>query len=177
MARGAVPIVQVGADRELAVGINVGDEGGDIRRGGALRPETQEAVLLDVGNRDNVDDTARALRTISCRGVGDDLYFLDVAGGHLLQKEFQRLGIHIGGFVVEPDFHGGNPSQTYIALHVHFHTRCILQGVGCCACLDSRVFRYIVKGLLPVRHIYGLLGGDNFSNMKLQSYIIFPKYM
>ena len=102
MPGSAVPIVQIRADGDLAVGIDIGDERDGLGRGGAFRPEAQEAVFLDVRDGDDVDDTARTLRTVSRRGVGDDLNLLDVTGRHLLQKDFEGFGVHVGRSIVKP---------------------------------------------------------------------------
>ena len=45
---GAVPIMQIGADRELTVGIDVRNKRDDLWCDGAPRPKTQEAVFLDI---------------------------------------------------------------------------------------------------------------------------------
>ena len=102
MQGSAIPILQIGADGELFVGINVGEEGNGLGRGGSLRPEAQEAVFPDVGNGDDVDDAARTLRTVPRRGVSDDLNLLDVTGRHLLQKDFEGFGVHVGRSIVKP---------------------------------------------------------------------------
>ena len=156
----AVGVVQVRANGELLVGIDIRDERRDIRRGGSAHAEAQKAVFLDLRGGDDIDDAAAALGAVAGRRVGDDLNLLDAAGGHLLDELLECLGVHVGGFVVDPDLHGRDAAEGHVAIHIHLHTGGVLQGVRRRARLYSGVLGHVVKCLLTVNHIHRLLAHD-----------------
>ena len=153
----AVRVVEVGADGELLVGIDIRKERRDAGCGGTAHAEADETVLLDFGGGDDVDDAAAALGAVAGRRVGDDLDLLDAAGGHLLDELLERLGVHIGGLVVDPNLHGRDAAQGDVALHVHLHAGGVLQGIRRRARLYGGVLGHVVERLLAIHHIDGFL--------------------
>ena len=105
---------------------------------------------------DNVDDAAFGF--VTRRRVADDLYALDVAGGHHFQVLLQAFGIHVRRLVVNPHFYIAAASERDFAFCIHLHARCILQGVRSRTRLNTWVVIHIVKRLFAVGGIDGARG-------------------
>ena len=156
------PRIQIVVEKELCplrpyLHLAVKPHARHVGRNRAVQPLGEMMCGLDI------DNASLAFGVIFSRGVGHNLYLLNIAAVGATQQHLEALPVQVRRTSVNPHRHS-LPVEQHIAVLVHTHSRCFAQQIHSIASLCKGALGHIHHQLVhlllhhrsPLHHLHGL---------------------